>query len=346
MVATCTGGVCGVQNQPDGTACGAHVCCSGACTDVTADKNNCGACGNACTIAAPSTVVCAAGRCLATLASGSSPWGVAVDASNVYWTDRAAGTVSQVPTGGGTPVVLATGQPSPQGVAVDTASVYWVNNGTTAGTVMKAKIGGVSPPAPLYTSGASGVDIAVDAANVYWTAEGTCPTQNGVWQCSSTSCLAPLQITNCSAAATRNGIAVDAVSVFWASTTNKNIGRNKIGGGSLATAGTGTAPWGIALDATNVYFTDGSGTIDTCPKTSSATTQLASGQGNPQGIAVDATHVYWVNNAGGANGVMAVPVGGGTAVPLAAASAPVRIAVDATSLYFTDAGAVMKLWPK
>ncbi len=103
---------------------------------------------------------------------------------------------------------------------------------------------------------------------------------------------------------------------------------------------------GIALDATNVYFTDGSGTIDTCPKTSSATTQLASGQGNPQGIAVDATHVYWVNNAGGANGVMAVPVGGGTAVPLAAASAPVRIAVDATSLYFTDAGAVMKLWPK
>jgi hypothetical protein len=40
--------------QPDGTPCGGgKLCCSGACTDVTTDASNCGACG----------VFCQSGKC-------------------------------------------------------------------------------------------------------------------------------------------------------------------------------------------------------------------------------------------------------------------------------------------
>jgi hypothetical protein len=73
-----------------------------------------------------------------TLASGSGqnfPYGIAADASSVYWTNT-AGTVMKVPLSGGTATTLASGQSNPYGIAVDATSVYWTNAGSP-GTVMK-----------------------------------------------------------------------------------------------------------------------------------------------------------------------------------------------------------------
>jgi hypothetical protein len=59
------------------------------------------------------------------------PFGVAVDALHVYWTDSSLGKVFRAPIGGGPAVTLAAGQHTPLSIAVNATHVVWVNAGVT-----------------------------------------------------------------------------------------------------------------------------------------------------------------------------------------------------------------------
>jgi hypothetical protein len=69
----------------------------------------------------------------------------------LFWTDTLHGTVSSLASGG-TPTVLATGQPAPTLIQINGANLYWINSGSNE--IMTANV----------TGGAATALLTVDAA--------------------------------------------------------------------------------------------------------------------------------------------------------------------------------------
>lgn len=98
-----------------------------------------------------------------------NPWGIAIDATNVYFTDAMGinGKVSRVPKAGGPLTVLASGLELPGAVAVDATDVYVL----TFDHLLRVPIaGGVFTN--IGTGGAGYARIVLDNDTIYWT-DGT-----------------------------------------------------------------------------------------------------------------------------------------------------------------------------
>jgi hypothetical protein len=104
------------------------------------------------------------------LASGEvGAWAIAVDATNVYWTNQEARTVMKVPIAGGTPVRLAMGASTaqmPWDLVVDGGAVYW-NYYASPGSVMTTPLAG-GTPAAVASQQNGPRNLAVAGGIAYW----------------------------------------------------------------------------------------------------------------------------------------------------------------------------------
>ncbi len=263
------------------------------------------------------------------LSSGlNSPLRVAVDSTNIYWTENNdTGTVKKVSISGGTVTTLASGLNDPAGIAIDSTNVYWTEENSN-GTVKKVSISGGT-----VTTLASGLsnpaDIAVDSTNIYWTEDTTVK---------KVSISGGTATTLASGQSYPYGIAVDSTSVYWAEFSSGTVKKVSISGGTATTLASGlSSPDNIAVDSSNVYWTEftATGTVKKVSRSGGTVTTLASGLNKPWDIAVDSANVYWTENNDSGT-VKKVSISGGTATTLASGlNYPAGIAVDSTNIYWT-----------
>jgi hypothetical protein len=300
----------------------------------------------------PEHVVCYASSCGVVLADEQAwPGFIALDGANVYWLNASNGGVMKSPLDGGAPTVLDEGDIS-WGLAVDATHVYWTSNvfvyisaeeERRRTRLMKAPIGGGAPVviAELDEVRGDPIDIEVDAGNIYWTDEETVmkiPIEGGT------------RVILADGQSYPEDLEVDADSVYWTNGVRGSVMKVPIEGGTpVVLASEQSHPKHIEVDATSVYWIaqnqhDVTHSVMKMPIEGGTPVVLADKLARIAGLAVDDASVYWTDQDGA---VMKMPIEGGDPAVLALRQTDAgSIAVDATSVYWTNSyygGAVMKM---
>jgi hypothetical protein len=155
--------------------------CDDVCTDTQNDVDHCGACATKC----PATSVCNQGACsvppvvlLAPPAATTSgdggtascgPLHLALAGTTLYWADEASGTINSLPTSGGAPTLLASGQLKATALKVVGGKLFWLAGGTK---IMRSPLAAATPSlvATVAATDASigGFDVTPDGTTVYF----------------------------------------------------------------------------------------------------------------------------------------------------------------------------------
>ena len=140
---------------------------------------------------------------------------MAVNDTDPFWTSWGSdGAVLKAPTSGGTPIVLAAGQPGQCDVAVDGTNAYFANQlGNANGSVEAVALGG-GALVDLATMQAAPTGIACDASGVYWVNYGASSSPGAVLR--ATPGKGGARTVLVKDAAEANAIAVGDTAVFWA----------------------------------------------------------------------------------------------------------------------------------
>ncbi|AKT43347.1 hypothetical protein [Chondromyces crocatus] len=191
------------------------------------------------------------------------------------------------------------------------------------------------------------VEFASDLANCgacFSVCLGASATCSG-GECSGVTELAGLQ-------GEPNHLAVDGTNLYWTSVTDVNLGEvrqmPKQGGAVLNLGVDQPLPGAIAVNATSVFWANlNSPVINRATIGIPDAGLFAQDAGALWGIAADAEAVYWTRDDGelANSGIVRAPLNGGAHTLIVPGSeTPYAIAIDSTSVYWTDrsAGQVLK----
>jgi hypothetical protein len=273
------------------------------------------------------------------LATGSQPSGIAIDATNLYWTDANAGKLMKMPLGGTVATPLATGLYNAGGLAVDATNVYWVgeNPGSGVGEVYKIAIGGGNPTT-LASTGQFPQYLAIDAASVYWTDAAAGTVDKVALAGGAVTPLATGQ-------GSPRGIAVSAANVFWVNWNDGSVMKANLDGSNAVVLASGPAQTmlSVTLDASNVYW--GANTlIMKLPLAGGSAQPL-----NPNELQLTAASlfvdgatgsIYWIN-AG--SRLEKIALGGGNVKDVVTSqNGATQLVVGPSCVYFTGGASVFR----
>lgn len=346
---SCSGGVCGYVCKAGYDNCDG-VSTNGCEASLLTDAHHCGFCARDCLEGS-----CGAGVCnpISISVGGAAASSVAVDDTNIYWTDSVGGKVQFKSKTSGEILTLASSQPSARWIVRVQDKLYWSTltniSGTYYGNIASVSVsGGPATQVVSLQQGFGGtVDaIAADSQYVYWP-----NATNGI----NKTTIAGTETTL--VGTPRVGL-FDMVSsgmtVWW--TLGGNAGdtvmKAAVAGGAAQVEANGQAmPLGIAYYGGNLYWANqgvlaqnNTGSIMQLNTTTSQPTILAQTQFRPRWITADASRVFWSDFPD----IRQIPANGGSITVLtgrsgAAAQTDARMANDSLYVYWVYANNLYKV---
>ena len=227
----------------------------------------------------------------------------------VYVTDYVNGTVSTVPSGGGTPTVFATGLDHPEEIVVGPTGTVYVDNQSTGVINAVSASGTVAPFVTVDTGGRTLGGLTADAAgNLYVSIQGGGVvdkiTPSGTISTYATVVGSPQEL------------AFDAAGDLFVANAFGSVDKVAPGGGTATMFAPLPIAVGVAVDAAGDVYASGDGlsSIQRYAPTGTESGRVRDGAGQyPVVRQPPAT----CSSASGGSDVYAIPPGGGTAATYA-----------------------------
>ena len=265
------------------------------------------------------------------LVSGIHPHRMALDTTNVYWSDDSPHALMMVPKSGGPATTLASyGVGLPFAVATGTTDVYWSMTMDPQGSsIRKMPLGGGAETVVL--SGLQDVvNLVVDASHVYYDEIGGAGVVRADLDGSNATVIIPSP-----KGFWMNTLALSGTTLCWSSSNGFYgvIGCSNTDGSNPVTLVPQASMDSLATDGERLVYLD-AGTLWSVDIQTQKATALVSWLSSSGMVAFDSTSVFF--STGEVTGLERVPLLGGAVVPLTKGyfDYAEEIALDATNVFW------------